>query len=306
MAGSLTRVLAAGSTAILAATALTALSAATSTARSVTQGPASTASAAAPAKPSFRMPFPCRQNWVANNTNSSAHVGEELDFNRGSSSTADRGDTVLAAAGGKVLTSTYSTSSGYGNFIVIGHGDGWQTYYAHLSTRAVKRGQTVSKGQPIGSVGDTSAEADITPHLHFEIRQGSGYPSNLRPVPGYNYGRGGDQTLTSRNCASRRDPAKLCGSGYVVNDSARLGRAGTVVLTWNGRKKNNCAVTLKLGNTDRRSEVGTYITPKGKPRKADSGRFFEFAGPVRTNSPSCVKWGGRIGGASYNSPSEHC
>lgn len=265
-----------------------------------------TAPDAEAAKPNFRLPFPCGQKWVANNTNSSAHAAEELDFNRGSTAYADKGHTVLAAAYGTVATAAnQGTSNGYGNLVKIDHGDGWYTYYAHLNTMAVKAGQTVSKGQPIGSVGNTSYRS-ITPHLHYEIRYGSGYPGNIRAVPGYNYSAGGNQTLTSDNCRSQRDVRDICGPNYIVNDSQRLGGKGVVVLTWNSAKQNNCAVTLKFGNLSTRTSVSAYITPQGKAKKTDSGQFYEYAGPVRTDSPTCVKWGGTIESKSYTSPWEHC
>lgn len=258
------------------------------------------------AAPTFKLPLPCGQTWVANNNNSSAHVGKEIDFNRGSTAEADRGDTVVAAAGGTVLTAkNQGTVNGYGNLVTIDHGGGWVSYYAHLETMAVTSGQSVLQGQPIGSVGNSSYRS-ISPHLHFEIRQGSGYPGNIRAVPGYSYSKGGSQSLKSTNCATQQDPAALCGSGYVVNDTAKLGSVGAVVLTWNKTAKNNCAVTLKFGNLGSKTATSVYITPKGQAKKSDAGNFFEYAGPVRTNSPTCVKWGGSIGGSSYNSPSEHC
>ncbi len=260
----------------------------------------------ASAAPTFKLPFPCGQTWLANNNNSSAHEAEELDFNRGSTAEADRGDTVVATAAGTVKTAkNQGTLNGYGNLVTIDHGSGWVSYYAHLETMAVVSGQKVLQGQPIGSVGNSSYR-NITPHLHFEIRQGAGYPGNIRAVPGYSYAKGGSQSMTSANCATQQDPAALCGNGYVVNDTARLGSAGAVVLTYNKAAKNNCAVTLKFGNLGSKTATSVYITPKGQAKKSDSGSFFEYAGPVRTNSPTCIKWGGAIGGSSYNSRSEHC
>ena len=260
----------------------------------------------ASAAPAFKLPFPCGQTWSANNGSSSVHKAEELDFNRGSAADADRGDTVVAAAGGTVLTAkNQGTANGYGNLVTIDHGGGWVTYYAHLETMAVKSGQAVLQGQPIGSVGNSSYR-NISPHLHFEIRSGSGYPGNIRAVPGYNYSSGGTQSMKSANCATQQDPAALCGSGYVVNDTAKLGSVGAVVLTYNKAAKNNCAVTLKFGNLGSRTTTSVYITPQGQAKKSDAGSFFEYAGPVRTNSPTCIRWGGAIGGSSYNSPSEHC
>lgn len=262
--------------------------------------------APASAEPTFRLPFPCGQTWVAHNGGSSAHRADELDFNRGNFPSADEGDTVVASAAGTVVTaSNQGHSNGYGNLIKISHGGGWYTYYAHLSTIAVKPGEVVLGGEPIGSVGNTSYRT-ITPHLHFEIRLGDGYPGNVRPVPGYDYSHGGRQSLTSSNCASRWDAAELCGSGYVVSDAARLGSAGVVVLSWNSSKESNCAVTLKFSTLSSRSHVYAYIQPHGQAKKQDGGRYFGYAGPVTTVSPGCINWGGSIESQRYDSPQEHC
>lgn len=118
------------------------------------------------AKPAFQMPFPCGQTWDSN-TYTSHNPQLATDLNRGAP-WDDEGDTVVASAGGTVSTSTFSTSSGYGNYIVINHGGGWSTLYAHLKTRAVNAGQRVSAGQRIGQVGHTSAKYNLIPHLHYE------------------------------------------------------------------------------------------------------------------------------------------
>jgi len=78
---------------------------------------------------------------------------------------ARHGATVVAADSGTVITSTYNSS--YGNYIVISHGNGITTLYAHLSSRSVSSGSSVSKGQQIGLVGSTGISTG--PHLHFEV-----------------------------------------------------------------------------------------------------------------------------------------
>lgn len=86
---------------------------------------------------------------------------------------APAGENVLAVETGKVIRSEYSTSSGFGNWIMIQHNNGKVSLYAHLSSRKVSVGDTVVKGQIIGQVGNTSAKYNISPHLHFELGNGN-------------------------------------------------------------------------------------------------------------------------------------
>ena len=83
---------------------------------------------------------------------------------------ASTGSDILAAAGGTVTISTYSSSAG--NYIMISHGGGVSTVYMHCSQRLVEVGDTVSQGQVIAKVGSTGYSTG--PHLHFEIRSGGG------------------------------------------------------------------------------------------------------------------------------------
>lgn len=78
---------------------------------------------------------------------------------------APSGANIIAAASGEVITSEYSSS--YGNYIVINHGSGVTTLYAHMSARKVSKGAKVSQGQTIGLVGSTGISTG--PHLHFEV-----------------------------------------------------------------------------------------------------------------------------------------
>lgn len=88
---------------------------------------------------------------------------------------ADTGSTVLAAAAGEVVISTYSYSAG--NYIMINHGSGIFTIYMHLSRRIADVGQEVSQGQKIGEVGSTGYSTG--PHLHFGIRKNGKYVNPL-------------------------------------------------------------------------------------------------------------------------------
>lgn len=261
----------------------------------------------------FQMPFPCGQSWNGNSNNSSAHQSWEIDWNRGDSASADLGDTVVAAASGTVVIAANQGSvNGYGNLVKIDHGGGWATYYAHLQYMSVSAGQSVSQGQKVGAVGNTSKPGNnISPHLHYEVRLGSSYPSNIQKAVfnGVTFGYP-DQTLTSRNCGGSTNPytpQQVCGTGYDVVDSAALGSSGTVYLLYNSGNGNNCVTTLKSTSLGTASPVSAYLEVQGSTRITDSGNFSYYAGPVRAAAPGkCVKWGGSAGSSSYNSPFEHC
>ena len=76
------------------------------------------------------------------------------------------GDPIQAAASGTAIQVKYR--EGYGNTVMIDHGDGWSTLYAHLSSFSVSIGAQVNVGQTIGAIGSTGWSTG--PHLHFEVR----------------------------------------------------------------------------------------------------------------------------------------
>lgn len=82
---------------------------------------------------------------------------------------ADRSAPGIAASdGGRVAVSGWPDNYGFGNRVVIDHGNGYTTTYAHLSNIYVTQGQTVSRGQVIGQMGSTGRSTGT--HLHLEIR----------------------------------------------------------------------------------------------------------------------------------------
>ena len=76
------------------------------------------------------------------------------------------GAAIVASDGGTVILNSYD-AGGYGNYIVISHGNGKTSLYAHMSSTAVTVGTVVNQGQTIGYVGSTGLSTG--PHLHFEI-----------------------------------------------------------------------------------------------------------------------------------------
>lgn len=79
-----------------------------------------------------------------------------------------RGTPIRSAADGVVIISRSGWNGGYGNYVVITHGNGTQTLYSHMRSSIVSPGQSVVSGQTIGYVGSTGRVTG--PHLHFEVR----------------------------------------------------------------------------------------------------------------------------------------
>ncbi len=89
-----------------------------------------------------------------------------LEFHKGIDLSAPTGTPVVATADGRVEKAEWN-SGGYGNMVVINHGRGIKTLYAHLSKILVREGQKVRRGQIIGLVGSTGKS--VAPHLHYEV-----------------------------------------------------------------------------------------------------------------------------------------
>lgn len=89
-----------------------------------------------------------------------------VKFHYGMDFTAPQGTDIYATGDGTVESVIYSRR-GYGNHIIINHGFGYKTLYAHLDRPNVRNGQKVKRGDVIGFVGNTGAS--LAPHLHYEV-----------------------------------------------------------------------------------------------------------------------------------------
>jgi murein DD-endopeptidase MepM/ murein hydrolase activator NlpD len=140
----------------------------------------------------LRTPFDCGQVWNANTRTN--HVPLlAVDFQRGDAN----GKNVLSSAPGTVTTVEDLGGASYGRYVVIDHGGGVSTLYAHLQSFAVSVGQQVTTGSRIGNVGSTGNSTG--PHLHYEQRvNGSPVQVVLNGVHVTYYG---NTTITSStNC----------------------------------------------------------------------------------------------------------
>ena len=88
-------------------------------------------------------------------------------FHSGMDFTAPLGTEVYASGDG-IVESVLSSKRGMGNYIIINHGFGYTSLYAHLESFNVKEGRKVRRGDIIGYVGNTGMS--VAPHLHYEIK----------------------------------------------------------------------------------------------------------------------------------------
>ena len=108
---------------------------------------------------------------------------------------APHGTPVVAAGAGVVVRA--GMADGYGNAILIDHGNGYLTHYGHLAAIGVREGQRVAAGQPIGNEGSTGHSTG--PHLHFEVHQGF-YKNPVEPT-----GWLRDHGVDVRGCGNHAD-----------------------------------------------------------------------------------------------------
>jgi len=93
-------------------------------------------------------------------------IGHQRQFHQGLDIASERSSPVKATASGKVKWAGWK--GGYGRCVIIDHGHGWETLYAHLSKAFVKDGDQVRRGMIIGRSGNTGLSSG--PHLHYEVR----------------------------------------------------------------------------------------------------------------------------------------
>jgi len=116
--------------------------------------------------------YPADNHTLSGYDFTSIHHG--LDFR------AKTGNPIYATDSG-VIVYAGPNSYGYGNLVVIDHGNGWQSVYGHLSQWNVECGQSVYQGNVIGLAGTTGNSTG--PHLHFELRYKGSYVNPWTVLP---------------------------------------------------------------------------------------------------------------------------
>jgi LysM repeat protein len=116
--------------------------------------------------------WPTNNHTVGGYNYSAIHPGVDLR--------AGLGDPIYAVDGGVVVYAGWN-DYGYGNLVVIDHGDGWQSVYGHLSQWNVTCGESVFQGNLIGLAGSTGRSSG--PHLHFELRYNGAHVNPLDMLP---------------------------------------------------------------------------------------------------------------------------
>ncbi|GIF25598.1 serine/threonine-protein kinase [Actinoplanes tereljensis] len=184
----------------------------------------------------------------------------------------------------------------------VGGGPGEQKPIALPTNSSGRPGP--SAGPETGASARTSAGVGPTTTVPVGAEPTVTNPGDPAPEP--------SQTATSDPVTNPYTPRAVCGTAFVVIDQAPLNSAdgillGRVYLLYNVKNLKNCTVTLKATDVGTATGTAAYLEVEGAERVTDSGSFEYYAGPVKAKADAvCVKWGGSIGDASYDSAFEHC
>lgn len=252
-----------------------------------------------------QMPFPCGQAWTGTTRESHSPNVHAIDWNR----VDDVDDPVVASAPGVVTTADATQTRGYGHYVVLDHGSGESTIYAHLQEVLVVAGQRVDQGAQLGTVGSTGNSTG--PHLHFEEKvDGRAVEAWFGGEP-FVYG----STLSSRNCVDlplagnllAGPPAELVvyrragRSLFLVQrpgrepKTMRLGTATDepVLGDWDGNGKANLGVwtpatgvfAMRMGRTTHTLQLGS-----GRDRPVAGDWDGDGLWEVGVRSPATGSW----------------
>jgi hypothetical protein len=196
-----------------------------------------------PAGPDYELPFPCGETWTGSSRADHSPSPLAIDWNRPD----DDGAMVVATAPGVVTSVVDLGDRSYGRYIVVDHGNGRTSLYAHLSAFWSTVGESVDQGTPLGLVGSTGNSTG--PHLHFEERL------DRRDQHAYFHRRSFTMGSTRRS--------QNCGDTPVVGDWAGTGRADVGVL------RRSATPRFVLHRPGRRAWVTTWGWRSDQPVSGD-------------------------------------
>jgi predicted Ser/Thr protein kinase len=173
----------------------------------------------------------------------------------------------------------------------------------------------VGSGKPRGQVTGRPRTSKTSPKSGTAPRNST--PAGEVPVDGPATGQSastetGDPAATEPAANPHDDPVELCGNRYQVIDSKKLVTSagvlrGTIYLLYRASGAKNCVVTIKADGSGEKTSMSATLEVQGGTPAADTGTFQYYAGPVSAAAPqTCVKWGGSIGGMSYESDWANC
>jgi hypothetical protein len=219
------------------------------------------------------MPFVCGQRWTGTTRSGHSPSAYTIDWNTNN----DLGRPALASAPG-VVTRAVTLTGSYGRYVIVDHGGGYTSLYAHLNAIATTVGAFVDQGELIGYVG--SSGGSTGPHLHFEERQNGAY---FKPYLHRAYFAFGS-TNASANCSDRPVAGDWNGDGKAdlgiyrptptTGEFRELAGSATTAHAWG--EPGDIAVT---GDWDADGRAETGVRPLG------SSAFVlrSATGAVRTN-----------------------
>jgi hypothetical protein len=140
--------------------------------------------------PDHELPFVCGEQWTGTTRSQHSPSPLAVDFNR----PGDLGALAVSSAPGYVSRVEDAGDRSYGKWVLVDHGGGYSSLYAHLLVQWVVPGQAVDAGAPLGRVGDTGGVSGA--HLHFEQRSGGSVQHPVFGGASYLFG----STTASANC----------------------------------------------------------------------------------------------------------